>query len=64
MAGHGHKPVDFVRKSLIVIFLFLGGLLLHYYAESPRNSTLLALGFVVLAAYLIGELVEVIKLPL
>ena len=66
MASQGGKPVDFVRKFLIVIFLFGGLFLLHHYADpnaASSSGTLLALGFVILAAFLIGELVEVIKLP-
>ena len=65
MSAGGHS-VDFVRKGLIVGALFGGLLLLYRYAvpaESPDPTALLALGFVVLAAYTIGELVGVVKLP-
>ncbi|MEL6344030.1 MAG: cation:proton antiporter, partial [Myxococcota bacterium] len=63
--GSGHR-VDYVRKGLIVAVLFGMLFLLYRYAvpsEKPDPTGLLALGFVVLAAYTIGELVEVIKLP-
>ncbi len=64
-SSHGH-PVDVVQKSLIVVALFGALLLLHNYAVmgdgfDPRG--LLAFGFVVLAAYTIGQLAEVIRLP-
>ncbi len=60
------QPVDVLRKSLIVAVLVGGLVLLHRFAGAndgtdPRG--LLALGFVVLAAYTIGELAEVLKLP-
>ena len=66
MAGGSAHPVDYVRKSLIVAALVGALLLLHRFAVpntdfDPRG--LLALGFVVLAAYIIGELSEIIKLP-
>ncbi|MDG1481053.1 MAG: cation:proton antiporter [Myxococcota bacterium] len=66
MAGGGGHSVDFVRKGMIVGALFGAMFLMYRYAvpsESPDPTGLLALGFVVLAAFLIGELVEVIKLP-
>ncbi len=65
MSAGGHS-VDFVRKGMIVGVLFGAMFLMYRYAvpsESPDPTGLLALGFVVLAAYLIGELVGVIKLP-
>ena len=61
MAGHGGKPVDFVRKTIIIVFLFVGLLALYRYAETgtpPQVASLMALGFVVLVAFLIGEVVE------
>lgn len=67
MASAGGHRVDFVRKGLIVALLFAGVLLLYRYAVpssgGPDPTALLALGFVVLAAFAIGELVEVVKLP-
>lgn len=66
MASAGNHSVDFVRKGLIVTVLFGGLLLLYRYAvpgSDPDPTGLLALGFVVLAAFAIGELVEVVKLP-
>ncbi|MFT4978525.1 MAG: Kef-type K+ transport system membrane component KefB, partial [Myxococcota bacterium] len=62
----GNHSVDFVRKGLIVAVLFAGLMLLYRYAvpaSDPDPTGLLALGFVILAAFTIGELVEVIKLP-
>jgi Kef-type K+ transport system membrane component KefB len=61
----GHQ-VDFVRKGLIVTLLLAFIVVSHQYVipqgeHDPRG--LFALGFVILAAYLIGELVELIKLP-
>ncbi|MEQ1565047.1 MAG: cation:proton antiporter, partial [Myxococcota bacterium] len=60
------SPIDFLRKSLIVVALIGAILLLHQFAEpatglDPRG--LLALGFVVLAAYTIGELAAVVRIP-
>lgn len=66
MGAHSGKPVDFVRKTIIIVCLFVGLLALYRYAETntpPQAASLMALGFVVLAAFLIGEVVEVIKLP-
>jgi len=57
--------VDVLRKGIIVVALLGGVVLLHRYAAptgaDPRG--LMALGFVILAAYTIGELAEVLKLP-
>ena len=60
------QPVDVLRKGLIVAVLVGGLVLLHRFAGTPHGADprgLLALGFVVLAAYTIGELAEVLKLP-
>ncbi len=63
-ANSAHS-VDILRKSLIVVALVVGVVVLHLYAAptttDPRG--LMALGFVILAAYTIGELAEVFKLP-
>lgn len=62
--GQAHS-VDVLRKGVIVAALVGGIILLHQYAmptgADPRG--LMALGFVVLAAYTIGELAEVFRLP-
>ncbi|MCB9677576.1 MAG: hypothetical protein H6737_20890 [Alphaproteobacteria bacterium] len=66
MAGHGsNQPVDFVRKLTIVATLLAGIVFLHaIWIPSGEFSTgLLAVGFVVLASYAIGELAEAGKLP-
>ncbi|HCH63281.1 MAG TPA: hypothetical protein DFR83_10780 [Deltaproteobacteria bacterium] len=62
--GSAHS-VDVLRKGLIVGLLVGGVYLLHRHASlGPVNqSGLMALGFVVLTAYTIGELAEVLKLP-
>ena len=66
-SAHGpSQPVDVLRKGLIVAVLVGGLVLLHRFAGTPHGADprgLLALGFVVLAAYTIGELAEVLKLP-
>jgi Kef-type K+ transport system membrane component KefB len=64
-AGHG-APVDVLRKGAIVACLVGGMVLLHRFAvpsESFDPRALLAVGFVVLAAYAIGELAEAARLP-
>ena len=64
--AHSQSAGDILRKSLIVLFLIAGMLLLHQFAVpaadfDPRG--LLALGFVVLAAYTVGDLSEVVRIP-
>ncbi|NCG22002.1 MAG: hypothetical protein GWP91_23550, partial [Rhodobacterales bacterium] len=66
MSSHGgHNRVDVLRKTGIVAVLVAALLLLHAFgnhtAEVP--PTALALGFVILAAFAVGELVEVVGLP-
>lgn len=67
MAGHGGKqPIDILMKLGIVGVLFTGILLMYHYApptNDPVKTVLLAVGFVVLASYTIGELAESVKLP-
>lgn len=65
MAGGGQQ-VDYVRKGIIVLLLLGFVVFSHQYVvyegdHDPRG--LFALGFVILASYIIGELVELIKLP-
>jgi Kef-type K+ transport system membrane component KefB len=60
------RLIDILRKALIVVLLIGAMLLLHQFALpsdgfDPRG--LLALGFLILAAYTIGELVEVVRIP-
>jgi Kef-type K+ transport system membrane component KefB len=60
------RLIDILRKALIVVLLIGAMLLLHQFALpsdgfDPRG--LLALGFIILAAYTIGELVEVVRIP-
>ena len=62
--GPAHS-VDVLRKGLIVAALVVGVVVLHMFAVpgDVDHRGLMALGFVVLAAYTIGELAEVLKLP-
>lgn len=62
----GDASVDVLRKLAIVAALVLAYVFLHRFATpspdfDPRG--LLALGFVILAAFSVGELAEVVKLP-
>lgn len=54
-------------RRLAIVVLLVGVLtLLHHFAavrDQAAGATLLAFGFVVLASYAIGQLVEVVKLP-
>lgn len=64
--GHGTGSVDVVRKAVIVSVLLAALVLLHQFAVpsdafDPRG--MLALGFVVLASFAIGELAEAVGLP-
>ncbi|MEQ1505390.1 MAG: cation:proton antiporter, partial [Myxococcota bacterium] len=69
MAGPARSlthPADVLRKALIVASLIGGMLLLHQFAVpgnefDPRG--LLSLGFVVLAAYTVGELAGIVRIP-
>ena len=61
-----HRLSDIFRKALIVASLVCAMLLLHQFAPpvgdfDPRG--LLALGFLILAAYTVGELAEVVRIP-
>lgn len=60
-----HASVDVVRKAAIVAVLVGAVVLLHRFAvpSEDETATLLALGFVILAAHAIGELAEFVKLP-
>ncbi len=62
--GSAHS-VDVLRKGLIVALLVGGVMLLHQFAAPGPidHRGLMSLGFVILAAYTIGELAEVLKLP-
>ena len=67
MAGHGStQPVDFFRKGLIVLLLLLmvlGAFEFQGVPDGEFATVLMAVGFVVLASYTIGELAEVARLP-
>lgn len=68
MAGHGnaHAPVDVFRKSTIIAVLFSALIAMYQYVVpggSGVDTVLLAVGFVILASFTIGELAEVVKLP-
>lgn len=64
--GHGKSQGGGVRKMVIVLLLVGGVLLLHSFANRPEGldpSAMLALGFVILASYAFGQLVERVGLP-
>ncbi len=62
--SHGHGSVDYVRKFFVLFCLFASLLSLYHIApNSGQGVGLLALGFVILSAFLIGQVVEIIKLP-
>ena len=66
MAGSTHGSIDVLRKSVIIGCLVASLILLHRFAAPSGEfdpTGMLALGFVVLASYTVGELVGVIKLP-
>lgn len=66
MAGSTHGSVDILRKGALIAVLVAAMLGMHQVAVPPvefEARGLLALGFIILAAYTIGELAEVIKLP-
>jgi Kef-type K+ transport system membrane component KefB len=62
--SHGHGSVDYVRKFFVLFCLFASLLGLYHIApNSEQGVGILALGFVILSAFLIGQVVEIIKLP-
>lgn len=66
MAGSTQGSIDVLRKSVIIGCLVASLILLHRFAAPSEEfdpTGMLALGFVVLASYTVGELVGVIKLP-
>lgn len=68
MSGGGHSKADGggIRKMVIVLLLVGGMFLMHRFASRPDAfdpSAMLALGFVILASYAFGSLVERIGLP-
>jgi Kef-type K+ transport system membrane component KefB len=66
MASNGHGNIDILRKAAIVVVLLAAMWLLHRFGltgEELHPTTMLALGFVVLASYTFGELVGAVKLP-
>ncbi|TNE86517.1 MAG: hypothetical protein EP330_22525 [Deltaproteobacteria bacterium] len=66
-SGHGHSRTDPLRKLAIVVLLVAGVTWLYRFGEIKQSgfdhTGMLALGFVILGAHAVGELVEVIKLP-
>lgn len=65
-AGDAKRREGGVRKMVIVLFLVGGVILLHRFAVRPEGldpSAMLALGFVILASYAFGQLVEIVGLP-
>ena len=66
MAGASTGKIDVLRKSLIIACLVAGMVVLHHFNTTAHEfdpTGMLALGFVILASYTVGELVGVIKLP-
>ena len=67
MAGHGASGrIDVLRKLGLIVVLSAALLGMHQIALPSAEFEargLLALGFVILASYTIGELAEVVKLP-
>lgn len=67
--GHGDGPEGATLIQLGIVFLLVGVMIgLHQFGSASSNvdydpTAMLALGFVVLASYTIGSLVDVIKLP-
>ncbi|MEM1414784.1 MAG: cation:proton antiporter [Myxococcota bacterium] len=68
--GHGPPSAsDSIRQLVIVSFLIGGLLLLHAFGSPEAHegnydpTAMLALGFVILASFTIGQLVGVIRLP-
>lgn len=68
--GHGHGGAGFgagLRQAAIVALLVGALIILHHFTVPEPGgidpTVMLALGFVVLASYTIGQLVEIIKLP-
>ncbi len=59
-------PLGFARRILIVAVLSLGMVLLHQYATPGQGldpRAMLSLGFLILAAYTIGELATTVGIP-
>nr|MDQ3037410.1 cation:proton antiporter [Myxococcota bacterium] len=67
MSGNGARsgPGGGLTKTSIVLFLVAGLLVVHHFGvrEGFDPSAMLALGFVVLASYAFGQLVERVRLP-
>ena len=64
--AHSPHSIDILRKSSILVLLVVAMWLLHRFAvpsEVFDPRALMALGFIILAAFTVGELVEVIGLP-
>lgn len=64
--GTRFEPLAFVQRLLVVALLMVGIVLLHQYAvpgEGFDPRAMLALGFVILAAYTIGELATSVGIP-
>ncbi|MCB9594414.1 MAG: cation:proton antiporter [Sandaracinaceae bacterium] len=64
--GHSQPQTGGVRKTVIVLLLVVGVVILHRFGTRSIGfdpSAMLALGFVVLASYAFGQLVERVGLP-
>jgi Kef-type K+ transport system membrane component KefB len=66
MAGHGAERVDVLPKLLIVGVLCAAMIGIHAFGKAHGDfnpTAMLAVGFVVLASYTIGEIAGVVRLP-
>ena len=67
--GHGHGGEGATLRQLLIVTILVGALIaLHKFGGTSSHANydptaMLALGFVVLASFTIGALVDVIKLP-
>ncbi|MEZ4339702.1 MAG: cation:proton antiporter [Sandaracinaceae bacterium] len=64
--GHGQPQAGGIKKTVIVLLLVVGVIVLYRFAARSVGfdpSAMLALGFVILASYAFGQLVERVGLP-
>ena len=64
--GHHQNATDILRKTAIISGLIIMMVVLYRFGPNPQGFDtrgMLVLGFIVLASYTFGELVDVVKLP-